>query len=157
MDLRFANRGAFFDTLRLPPRGNRQPRDPQGTIRKPRGHLQLSKKNGNPYKIITVDREVFGQTSTRKWVPGTIEFIRAEGIPLYPHHKIMSSQKYVFRDPQIGQKRSPGQNVDLGGSKSDPGPQNPLRGIKKQKMRAEKPCRMLPSEFLTEPYSVSYG
>ena len=29
--------------------------------------------------------------------------------------------------------------------------------MKKQKMRAEKPCRTLVSEFQTEPYSASYG
>ena len=29
--------------------------------------------------------------------------------------------------------------------------------MKKQKMRAEKPCRIQCSEFQTEPYSVSYG
>ena len=30
-------------------------------------------------------------------------------------------------------------------------------GMKKQKMRAEKPCRTPVSEFQTEPYSESYG
>ena len=29
--------------------------------------------------------------------------------------------------------------------------------MNKQKMRAEKPCRTLASEFQTEPYSASYG
>ena len=98
-----------------------------------------------------------GQSSLPIWVPGTIEFIWAEGIPLYPHHKIISSQKYVFRDPKIDPKASPGQNVDLGVPKSDPGPPNPSPGMKKQKMRAEIPCRTPPSKNQTEPYGASYG
>ena len=65
-----------------------------------------------------------------------------------------SSAKICFSGPQ---KTSPGQNVDLGDPKSDPGLQNPSPGMKKQKMRAEKPCRTPPSKNQTEPYSASYG
>ena len=42
---RFANRGAFFDTLRSPPRGNRQPREPQGTIGRPQGPPAIFQEN----------------------------------------------------------------------------------------------------------------
>ena len=76
---------------------------------------------------------------------------------MYPHHKIISLQKYVFRDPKIDPKASPGQNVDLGVPKSDPGLSNPTPGMKKQKMRAEIPCRTPPSKNQTEPYGASYG
>ena len=65
-----------------------------------------------------------------------------------------SSAKICFSGPQ---KTSPGQNVDLGVPKSDPGLQNLSLGMKKQKMRAEKPCRTPPSKNQTEPYSASYG
>ena len=65
-----------------------------------------------------------------------------------------SSAKICFSGPQ---KTSPGQNVDLGVPKSDPGLQNLSPGMKKQKMRAEKPCRTPPSKNQTEPYSASYG
>ena len=47
-----------------------------------------------------------GQSSTPKWIPGTIEFIWAGGIPLPTHHKLLSSQILVFRDPKIDPKRS---------------------------------------------------
>ena len=33
---------------------------------------------------------------------------------MYPHHKIISWQKYVFRDPKIDPKGSPGQKVGPG-------------------------------------------
>ena len=65
-----------------------------------------------------------------------------------------SSAKICFSGPK---KTYAGQNVDLGGPKSDPGLQNPPPGMKKQKMRAEKPCRTPPSKNQTEPYSASYG
>ena len=97
-----------------------------------------------------------GQSSLPIWLLGTIEFVWAGWIPLNPHHKIIPLQKYVFRDSKIGQKTSPGQNVDLGVSKSDPGLPNLEPGMKKQKMRAEKPCRTPPSKNQTEPYSASY-
>ena len=61
------------------------------------------------------------------------------------------------RDNFLIPRRPPGQNVDLGVPKSDPGLQNPSPGMKKQKMRAEKPCRTPPSKNQTEPYSASYG
>ena len=91
-----------------------------------------------------------------KWVPRTIEFIWVRWNPLRPHTKIIPSQNHLFRDPFFGLKRSPGQNVGLRAPKSDPGLQNPPPGMKKQKMRAEKPCRTPPSELQTEPYSASY-
>ena len=100
---------------------------------------------------------VFGQSSLPIWLLGTIEFIWAGRIPLNPHHKTIPLQNYLFRDPKITPKTSPGQNVDLGVPKSDPGLQNPSPGMKKQKMRAEKPCRTPPSKNQTEPYSASYG
>ena len=75
-----------------------------------------------------------------------------------------SSAKSSFSGPQNWPKLSPGQNVnpkaeksDPKAEQSDPRPQNPPRGMKKQKMRAEILCRTLPSELQTEPYSTSYG
>ena len=100
---------------------------------------------------------IFGQSSLPIWLLGTIEFIWAGWIPLNPHHKTIPLQNYLFQDPKITPKTSPGQNVDLGVPKSDPGLQNPSPGMKKQKMRAEKPCRTPPSKNQTEPYSASYG
>ena len=100
---------------------------------------------------------VFGQSSLPIWLLGTIEFIWAGWIPLNPHHKIIPLQNYLFRDPKITPKTSPGQNVDLGVPKSDPGLQNPSPGMKKQKMRAEKPCRTPSSDLKMEPYGASYG
>ena len=50
----------------------------------------------------------------------------------------MSSQKYVFRDPTVGPKMSPGQHVDLGIPKSDRSLPNPPLGMKRQKMRADE-------------------
>ena len=66
---------------------------------------------------------VLGQSSLPIWIPGTIEFIWAGGIPLYPHHKIISSQNYLFRDPKIDPKVSPGQNVERGVPNFDQDPQ----------------------------------
>ena len=60
-----------------------------------------------------------GQSSLPKWVLGTIEFIWAGGIPLPTHHKMISSQKYVFRDPCLTPKRD--QNVDPGSTNLIPG------------------------------------
>ena len=98
-----------------------------------------------------------GQSSVPIWLLGTIEFIWAGWIPLKPHHKIIPPQNNFFRDHFLVPKRSPGQNVD-------PGIQNPTSAskihppaMKKQKMRAEKPCRTPPSKNQTEPYSASYG
>ena len=100
---------------------------------------------------------VWGQSSLPIWLPGTIEFIWAGRIPLPPPHKTIPLQNYLFRDPKITPKTSPGQNVDLRVPKSDPGLQNPSPGMKKQKMRANKPCRTPPSKKQTEPYSASHG
>ena len=91
------------------------------------------------------------------WLPGTIEFIWAGWIPPNPHHKIIPLQNYLFRDPKITPKTSPGQNVDLGVPQPEPGHQNPSPGMEKQKMCAEKQCRTPPSKNQTEPYSASYG
>ena len=98
-----------------------------------------------------------GQSSLPIWVLGTIEFIWAGWIPLKPHHKIIPPQNNFFRDHFFGPKRSPGQNVDLGVPKSGPGLQNPSQGMKKQKMRAETPCRTPCSKNQTEPCGASYG
>ena len=65
-----------------------------------------------------------------------------------------SSAKICFSGPK---KTYAGQNVDLGGPKSDPRFQNPPPGMKKQKMRAKQPCRTPPSKNQMEPYSASYG
>ena len=43
------------------------------------------------------------------------------------------------------------------GSKIQSRAQTPSLGMKKLKLRAEKPCRTPVSEFQTEPYSESYG
>ena len=100
---------------------------------------------------------MFGQNATPKWAPRTIEFIWVRWNPLKPHTKMISSQNHLFRDPCFGLKRSPGQNVGLRAPKSYPWLKNPPPGMKKQKMRAEKPCRTPPSELQTEPYGASCG
>ena len=76
---------------------------------------------------------VLGQSSLPIWLPGTLEFIWAGRIPLNPHQKIISLQNYLFQDPKITPKTSPGQNVDLGVPKSDPGLQNLTSCMQKQK------------------------
>ena len=68
-----------------------------------------------------------------------------------------SSTKQLFSGPFSGAKKVPGPKCRPGDPKSDPGLQNPPPGMKKQKMRAEKPCRTPPSKNQTEPYSASYG
>ena len=67
------------------------------------------------------------------------------------------STKVCCSGPHNWSKKVPRPKCQPGGSKSDPGLQNPFRGVKKEKMRAEKPSRTPPSEFQTEPYSASYG
>ena len=47
----------------------------------------------------------FGQSSTPKWVLGTIQFIWVWGFPLHPSHKMIFSQKYFFRDQKLTPKR----------------------------------------------------
>ena len=80
------------------------------------------------------------------------------GIPLAPHHKMVSSQNHFWGDPFLTPKRSPAQNVEPKSTKTDPQLKNPSLGMiqKKQKMRAEKPCRTQPLELQTEPYSANY-
>ena len=79
--------------------------------------------------------------------------VRAEIGP----YSMIPPQNSVFRDPNIGPKRSPGQNVDLGLPKPDPWLQNLPRGMNNQKMRTEIPCRTPPPECQTEPGGASYG
>ena len=62
-----------------------------------------------------------------------------------------------FSGPQNWSKKVPGPKCRPGNPKSNPGLPNLASGMKKQKMRAEKPCRTLLSELQTEPYSASYG
>ena len=81
---------------------------------------------------------------------GQVELLKAS----YENHSIT---KPSFSGPFFDPKRSPGQNVGLEAPKSDPWLQNPPSGTKKQKMRAEKPCRTPPSELRTEPYSAIYA
>ena len=54
-------------------------------------------------------------------------------------------------------KKGPGPKCRPWIQKSDPGLKNPPPGMKQQKLRTGKPCRMQSSEFQTEPYSASYG
>ena len=68
-----------------------------------------------------------------------------------------SSTKQLFSGPFCGSKKAPRPKCRPGGPKSDPGLQNLPLGMKIQKMRAEKPCRIQPSELQTEPYGASYG
>ena len=63
----------------------------------------------------------------------------------------------LFSGPIFDPKKVPGPKCRPGDPKSDPGLKNPSLGMKKQKMRAEKPCRTPASEFQTEPYGASYG
>ena len=53
-------------------------------------------------------------------------------------------------------KKVPGPKCQPGDPKSDPGLKNRPLGMKKQKMRAEKPCRIQYLELQTEPYCASY-
>ena len=87
-----------------------------------------------------------GQSSLPKRVLGTIEFIRAGGIPLPIQHKMISSQKCVSLEPNIDSNTFPGQQVDLEIHKSGRwmAPTSAL-GIEK------------PTEFQTEPRGSSYG
>ena len=68
-----------------------------------------------------------------------------------------SIAKSLFSGPIFDPKKVPGPKCRPGDPKSDPGLKNLPLGMKKQKMRAEKPCRTPVSEFQTEPYSASYG
>ena len=63
----------------------------------------------------------------------------------------------LFSGPIFDPKKVPGPKCRPGDPKSNPGLKNPSLGMKKQKMRAEKPCRTPVSEFQTEPYGASYG
>ena len=107
--------------LSAPPhtKGNRQATN--GNREWPGAHTNFSEFLEIAQKLCF--KLVLGQSSLPIWVLGTIEFIWAGWNPMYPHHKIISSQKYVFRDPKIAPKRSPGPNVDLG-------LQNPILGSK---------------------------
>ena len=62
----------------------------------------------------------------------------------------------LFSGPIVDPKKVPGPKCRPGDPKSNPGLKNPPPGMKKQKMRAEKPCRIQSSKFQTEPYSASY-
>ena len=96
-----------------PNRGNRATRAPraigntQGWARACTNFQDLGKFAENLFF-----KGFFGQSSLPIWLLGTIEFIWAGWIPLKPHHKIIPSQNYFFRDPCLTPKRSPGQNVD---------------------------------------------
>ena len=68
-----------------------------------------------------------------------------------------SVAKSLFWGPIVDLKKVPGPKCRPGDPKSNPGLNNLSTGMTKQKMRAEKPCRIQSSEFQTEPYSVSYG
>ena len=70
-----------------------------------------------------------------------IHFGQLEGFET--SEEIPPSQKY-FRGAHNMPARLPGQNVNFGLQKSDPGLRNAPQGMKKQHMRAEKPCRTLP-------------
>ena len=74
---------------------------------------------------------------------------------LPPQH--VSVANSLFSGPFFYPKKVPGPECRSWIQKSDPGLKNPSPGMKKQKMRAEKPCRTPASEFQTEPYSASYG
>ena len=63
----------------------------------------------------------------------------------------------LFSGPIFDPKKVPGPKCRPGDPKSNPGLKNLPLGMKKQKMRAEKPCRTPPSKNQTEPYSASYG
>ena len=63
----------------------------------------------------------------------------------------------LFSGPIFDPKKVPGPTCRPGDPKSNPGSKNPPLGMKKQKMRAAKPCRTPASEFQTEPYSESDG
>ena len=63
----------------------------------------------------------------------------------------------LFSGPIFDPKKVPGPKCRPGDPKSNPGLKKPSPGMNKQKMRAEKPCRIQASEFQTEPYSASYG
>ena len=69
----------------------------------------------------------------------------------------MIPSQIIFFGTIFDPKKVPGPECRPGNPKSDPGLKNPSLGLKKQKMRAEKPCRTPALEFQTEPYSASYG
>ena len=67
----------------------------------------------------------------------------------------------LFSGPFFDPKKVPGPKCWPWIQKSDPGLKLRVKrlppGMKKQKMWAEKPCRIQSLEFQTEPYSASYG
>ena len=63
----------------------------------------------------------------------------------------------LFWGPIFDPKKVPGPECWPQIQKSYPGLKIPSLGMKKQKMRAEKLCRIQSSEFQTEPYGASYG
>ena len=69
----------------------------------------------------------------------------------------VSVAKPLFWGPIFDPKKVPGPKCRPGDPKSIPGSKNLSLGMKKQKMRAEKPCRIQHLELQTEPYSTSYG
>ena len=63
----------------------------------------------------------------------------------------------LFSAPIFDPKKVPRPKCRPEIQKSDPGLKNPPPGMKNQKMRAEKPCRIQYSELQTEPYSATYS
>ena len=118
------------------------------------GPSQFSWKRVNPLKIIK--NQGFWQSSLPKWVLYIIEFIWVWGFPLNCHDKMFPSQIHFF-GTIFYPKKVPGPKCQPWIQNSDPGLKNRPPGMNKQKMRAEKPCRIQSSEFQTEQYAASYG
>ena len=68
-----------------------------------------------------------------------------------------NQSNFMFLESKFWTKIVPGPKCRPGDPKSDPGLKNLPPGMKKQKMRAEKPCRIQWSVFQTEPHVASYG
>ena len=117
--LRRANRGAFLDSLRTSPRGNRQPRDPQGTIGRPQRHTGATCNFPGKLKIHIkqLNKQVWGPTSTPTWVPGPYNQFGSGRISCIPTTKSFP-HKSVFIGTPKSLKKGPQATMSTWGSQN---------------------------------------
>ena len=88
---------------------------------------------------------------------GPTNSFEQNGFPCIPTTKSFYHKSVFFGTPKFTPKRPQAKMLTWGSPNPIRAPPNPPPGMKKQKMRAEKPCRTPPSKNQTEPYSASYG